>query len=215
MLARRQIPNALTLLRLVLAAGFFAALESYQYPNTGALWGNIAIGLFTAAAITDALDGYLARRWEVTSAFGRIMDPFCDKVLVLGALVYLAGPRFGVEAWVDEGRIFSTATGVVPAFAVIVLARELLVTAVRGVAESMGIEFGAKTAGKIKMILQSVGIPVILLVTVNFAPDERAWAFTLNLGVSIAMVVATIWSGWPYIMAMGPMMRAETPEAGD
>ena len=65
----------------------------------------VAIGLFILAAITDALAGYLARRWEVVSTFGRLMDPFCDKVLVLGAFIYLAGPRFVVPRWVDGDNV--------------------------------------------------------------------------------------------------------------
>ena len=91
---RQQVPNILTLLRVVFAGCFFGALSFYRFPETGIFWGNVAIALFVIAAITDALDGHLARRWKVVSNFGRIMDPFCDKVLILGGFVYLAGPRF-------------------------------------------------------------------------------------------------------------------------
>ena len=104
---RRSLPNALTLLRLVLAAGFFGTLNAYRYPDTNTVWAAVAIGIFIAAAITDALDGHLARKWGVTSKFGRLMDPFCDKVLILGALIYLAGPRFVVREWVEEGSFFT------------------------------------------------------------------------------------------------------------
>lgn len=89
---RRQLPNILTMLRVVLAAAFFACLNAYRYPDTHVDWANIAIGLFIAAAITDALDGYLARKWHVESIFGRLMDPFCDKVLIIGAFMYITGP---------------------------------------------------------------------------------------------------------------------------
>ncbi|MCH7573171.1 MAG: CDP-alcohol phosphatidyltransferase family protein, partial [Planctomycetes bacterium] len=87
---RRKLPNAITLCRLVLAVAFFATLNAYRYPDTNSVWANIAIALFIIAAITDALDGYLARKWNATTMFGRIMDPFCDKFLILGAFVYLA-----------------------------------------------------------------------------------------------------------------------------
>ena len=91
---RNNIPNLLTILRLVLAAAMFVLLAFYQF-NTGVAWLLIpAFVLFIAAAITDALDGYYARKWEVVSKFGRIMDPFCDKVLVLGALVFPCGTAF-------------------------------------------------------------------------------------------------------------------------
>ena len=103
----RQLPNTLTVLRAVLAGGFFAALNAYRYPDENILWGNIAIALFCAAAATDALDGYLARRWHVESVFGRIMDPFCDKVLIMGAFIYLTGPRFLVKEWVEDGSYFT------------------------------------------------------------------------------------------------------------
>jgi CDP-diacylglycerol--glycerol-3-phosphate 3-phosphatidyltransferase len=215
MLPRRQVPNALTLLRLAFAGGFFLALEAWRYADGPSLALHAAIVLFVIAAVTDALDGYLARRWRVVSAFGRIMDPFCDKVLVLGAFAYLAGPRFVVAEWAEAGRLVPTASAVVPAVVVILLARELLVTAVRGVAESMGIAFPARAAGKIKMILQSVGVPVILLVTAYGRPDEHGWAFAINASIVLAITVATLWSGWPYILAVRPIMRGDGGDGGD
>src|SRR5688500_13012888 len=99
---RRHLPNALTVLSVFLAGAFFAALYAYRYPNVHVDWANIAIGLFISAALTDAFDGYLARRWHVESVFGRIMDPFCDKVLIIGAFVYLTGPRFAFERVVND-----------------------------------------------------------------------------------------------------------------
>jgi len=144
---RRRLPNTLTMLRLVLAAAFFGTLNVYRYPDHNTLWANIAVVFFVTAAITDAFDGYLARKWHVESVFGRIMDPFCDKVLVLGAFIYLAGPRFIVREWVEEGSFFTMATGVYPWMVVIVLARELLVTGFRGEAESMGVSFASNWVG--------------------------------------------------------------------
>ena len=219
MLARQHIPNALTLLRLVLAAGFFVAIEFVRITpgaeaTSGLLfWGNAAIVLFVLAAVTDALDGHLARRWNVVSMFGRIMDPFCDKVLVLGAFIYLAGPRFVVAEWAEAGRLFPTVTGIVPIMVVLILARELLVTGVRGVAESLGVAFPAQAAGKLKMILQSIGIPLILLLSVNFDPIEHGWVHTTNCSVGIAIVLVTLWSGWPYIAAVRTIL-VQTEESG-
>lgn len=212
MVPRHQVPNALTVLRLILAASFFALLGTYRYPDGSAWAANLAIALFVVAAATDALDGWLARRWRATSLFGRIMDPFCDKVLVLGAFVYLAGPRFAVPEWVDAGRFVTTATAVPAAAVVVILARELLVTSVRGVAEGMGIDFGAQAAGKLKMILQSAGIPIILLVTANFRPHEQLWAFAVNATLSFGIVVVTVWSGWPYVRSLRTLMRTPLPD---
>ena len=84
----RQLPNSLTVLRVVLAAGFFAALNMFRYPDENIGWANFALILFILAAITDALDGHLARKWRVESLFGRLMDPFCDKVLNPVSLVF-------------------------------------------------------------------------------------------------------------------------------
>ena len=200
---RRSVPNGLTLLRLVLAAAFFAALNSYRYPDHNVLWANVAVVLFILAAVTDALDGYLARKWEATSTFGRIMDPFCDKVLVLGAFIYLAGPRFVVPAWVDEGSFFTMATCVYPWMVVVILARELLVTGFRGEAESMGISFASGWSGKMKMILQSIAIPAVIVLAVNFKTGGDSTLNRVARGVCHGLVyitvIVTIWSGLPYL----------------
>lgn len=200
---RRSVPNGLTVLRLVLAAAFFAGLNFYRYPDHNTAWANVSVLIFVLAAITDALDGYLARKWEATSFFGRIMDPFCDKVLVLGAFIYLAGPRFVVPTWVDEGSFFTMATGVYPWMVVVILARELLVTGFRGEAEAMGVSFGAAWSGKLKMILQSITIPTVIILVVNFRTggDEvlSKAARWLCYVLVYATVVVTIWSGMPYV----------------
>ncbi|MHC5113393.1 MAG: CDP-alcohol phosphatidyltransferase family protein [Planctomycetota bacterium] len=210
-LVRRQLPNTLTVLRLVFAAAFFTALNAYRYPETHRLWANVAIVLFIVAAITDALDGYYARKWNVISTFGRIMDPFCDKVLVLGAFIYLAGPRFVVPAWVNEGSFFTMATGVYPWMVVVILARELLVTGVRGVVESAGVKFPSKWSGKAKMILQSITVPCILMVAVNFRPADNAWAMWTCHVLVYATLLVTVWSGLPYVTGL----RAVIASGGD
>ena len=199
---RRSLPNALTMLRLVLAAAFFATLNVYRYPDHNTVWANVAIVLFVLAAITDAYDGYFARKWHVESVFGRIMDPFCDKVLVLGAFIYLAGPRFIVRDWVEEGSFFTMATGVYPWMVVVVLARELLVTGFRGEAESMGVSFASNWFGKAKMILQSICIPLVILLAVNFKTGGDSTlsvvARWICYVVVYLMVIVTILSGLPY-----------------
>ncbi|MHC5027711.1 MAG: CDP-alcohol phosphatidyltransferase family protein [Planctomycetota bacterium] len=198
-LVRRQLPNSLTILRAVLAASFFAALGIYRYPEQHVWLANVAIALFVLAAITDALDGYFARKWEVTSTFGRIMDPFCDKVLILGALVYLAGPRFVMPS--DDGSTVS-ATAIYPWMVVVILARELLVTAIRGVVESMNISFPSKLSGKLKMILQSIIVPIVLFLTVNFRPQEWAWVDWTCVVLVYLTVIVTVWSGIPYVTGL-------------
>jgi CDP-diacylglycerol--glycerol-3-phosphate 3-phosphatidyltransferase len=211
----RSVPNALTVLRLVVAAAFFATLTLTlrMGPHSDrAIWGNVAIGLFIVAAATDFLDGYLARRWQAVSLFGRIMDPFVDKVLVLGAFVFLASPRFALpEAGISER--FSMSTGVQSWMVVAILARELLVTSVRGVIESRGISFGADRWGKLKMVLQSVAVPVCLLVAVNEPLlASSAWRGFRDTVVWLT-VVATILSCLPYLLRARVLLAAPPAEA--
>ena len=87
----RHVPNLLTASRLVLAAVFFTLLSRYQYEKRGdPTLLNIAFIIYVVALLTDFLDGYLARRWKAGSAFGRMTDPFVDKILVLGSFIFLA-----------------------------------------------------------------------------------------------------------------------------
>ena len=216
---RRSLPNTLTVLRLVLAAAFFAALNVYRYPGHNDAWANLAIGLFILAAITDALDGYLARKWDVISTFGRIMDPFCDKVLVLGAFIYLAGPRFVVAEWVDAGLFGTMATGVYPWMVVVMLARELLVTGFRGEAESKGVSFASTWSGKAKMILQSIMIPIVLFLVVNVhthldEPLNMAARWICYVLV-YATVIVTVWSGLPYVFRLREIVDKPRDKAKD
>jgi CDP-diacylglycerol--glycerol-3-phosphate 3-phosphatidyltransferase len=205
---RRTLPNALTLLRLLVAAAFFATisltLRMGPHPDR-ALWGNTAIALFIVAASTDFLDGYLARRWQVVSVFGRIMDPFVDKVLVLGAFIFLASPRFAVA---DPSAVgFTMATGVQTWMVVVVLARELLVTSIRGVIEGMGVAFGAERIGKWKMVLQCVAVPVALVVAVNDRLLAEQWARVFRDVVVWATVLVTVLSCLPYLLRAGAILR--------
>jgi len=199
----RQLPNQLTMFRLVLAAAFFVLLNCFRYGAQSPAWLlPIAIVVFILAAITDSLDGYLARRWHVESKFGRIMDPFCDKVLVIGAFVYLAGPRFVIPGAVEVGDIdfFSMVSGVYPWMVAVILARELLVTAIRGELEGEGVKFGANTWGKLKMVLQSLVIPIVLAI-VWLDPRNEAWRWTgwVRDVLVYLTVIVTVLSGIPYI----------------
>ena len=197
----RQVPNSLTVLRLVLAAVFFIVLNQYRYDSGRPDWILLTAGvIFILAALTDAADGYLARRWHVESTFGRIMDPFCDKVLVIGAFIYLSGPRFVHPAAVEADSFFTMISGVYPWMVAIILARELLVTAVRGEVETTGVAFGANLWGKLKMILQSIGIPLILLIVyLDPAAPGHAWLAWMRDLLIYAIVVVTAFSVLPYL----------------
>ncbi|GAB4386272.1 MAG: hypothetical protein Kow0022_14760 [Phycisphaerales bacterium] len=209
---RRFVPNALTALRVALA-GVVVVLLSTGLPAPGVEAGAVsrravllaAASVFVAAAVTDALDGFLARKWNVVSLFGRVVDPFADKLLVLGSFVCLAGVSFADP----RGGMLS---GVQPWMVVVILARELLVTTLRGVYESRGVDFSATGSGKAKMILQSGVVPavLVLLATTDPAPGSPA---RRAIDVMVwAAVAVTAWSGVPYVVrawkASGGSVRA-------
>lgn len=170
-----------------------------------------AVWLFVLAAVTDALDGYLARKWQVVSVFGRIMDPFADKLLVLGTVVMLATPTFEIS---ESGQLVMAA-GFTGWMAVVILGRELLVTSIRGVFEARGIDFSASFSGKAKMIIQSIAIPGCLLVAGLYGsqrPEWASWAVTL---AAWGTTLVTAASAAPYITralrAGGPDQAQDSP----
>jgi len=202
-----KLPNQLTVGRIVLAAGFFVLLGLYE-PGTpaGAWLLNAAFAVYLVAGITDVLDGYLARKLNLTSAFGRITDPFVDKVLVVGAFAMLAGSNFAfppsgapsaieaaIPAWLTGGMRSSVQAWMVVA----ILAREFIVSAVRGYSESCGITFPATYAGKIKMFVQSVAIGTILFQVANF--PAVAWMIYLKVATVWLSVIVTVVSGFAYV----------------
>jgi CDP-diacylglycerol--glycerol-3-phosphate 3-phosphatidyltransferase len=199
----RQVPNLLTTGRLLLAGVFFALLGCYQYPDRGPLsLLNVAFIIYLVALFTDFLDGYLARKWKVEGAFGRVVDPFVDKVLVIGSFIFFAGKNFiipGTAIVPGTGKlIVYTITGVSPWMVVVILARELLVTSFRGLGEGAGQQFGAAFSGKIKMVVQSVTILVILVYVNYFAPTAGYFKFFRDFGVWTTVAV-TVLSGLAYV----------------
>jgi CDP-diacylglycerol---glycerol-3-phosphate 3-phosphatidyltransferase len=177
----RPVPNALTGSRLLLAVVFFGMLNWYQYEGRGdPTLLNAAFVVYAIALFTDFLDGYLARRWQVEGMFGRIVDPFVDKILVLGSFIFFAGKNFIIPETGPGGErsleVVRTITGVVPGMVVVILARELLVTTLRSSSEGSGKNFGAAFSGKLKMVLQSVTILVILVYVNYFShPHSGSW----------------------------------------
>ena len=215
----RQLPNALTVMRLVLAAIFFVVLNQYRYegaggePHTVIIWTSITLFIFAAA--TDWLDGYLARKWKVESQFGRIMDPFCDKVLVIGAFILLTGPRFVIPEREPHPLLsLNMASGVYPWMVVVILSRELLVTAIRSEMETGGTKFGANIAGKAKMVLQAIAVPVLMLIMWLDPVAHPALGWVRDVFV-YATVIVTILSGIPYVISAKWMMKKIEPVDGE
>jgi len=211
----RHIPNALTGLRLVLAFVFFAMLAFYQYEGRGNWLLNSAFMIYVIALVTDFLDGFLARRWNVEGAFGRIVDPFVDKILVLGTFIFFAGKNFIIPdpAFPGSHSVVKTITGVAPGIVVILLGRELLVTSLRGAAESAGESFAAAFAGKFKMGFQSGTIMAILLY-VNYHQKLLEWNLELyarrlrDFGIW-ATVVITVVSAFQYVQRATKLYRQQ------
>lgn len=136
-----NIPNLLTFARILMIPLCLWFLDK-ETPKSG-FWSAI---VFTLAAITDLLDGYLARKLGVVSVLGKLIDPLADKLIVMATLVWM------------------TPMGRMPAWAVIVLlAREFSVTALRSVAASGGVIISAGQEGKTKTAFQMIGIIALLV----------------------------------------------------
>ena len=215
-----KLPNQLTVGRIVLAGVFFVLLGVYEPSEP---WGpavlNAAFILYLVAGVTDILDGYLARKMKVTSAFGRIADPFVDKVLVVGAFVMMTGSNFDLlragPAGEFERNLRHWLTGDMASaiqawMVVVILAREFIVSAVRGYSESQGVTFPATSAGKIKMFVQSVAICAILFQLANL--PMVVWAVWFKvISVWLALIV-TVVSGFAYVGKARAILREDHQE---
>lgn len=213
----RQVPNAITVGRLLLAMVFFVILSFYQYEGRGdPTLLNIAFVVYLVALFSDFLDGYLARKWQVITRFGRIVDPFVDKILVLGGFAFLAGKNFIIPTTAPGhdggGMVVKTITGVAPAVVVVLIARELLVTTLRGISEQGGKDFSAAWSGKLKMVFQSVTI-LVILAYVNYRgrllehPPLEYYARMLRDVCIWGTVLITVVSGWLYVRRAMAMSR--------
>jgi len=203
----RQIPNLITLTRLALTVVFFVLLNVHD--DSTFLWHmKVAFVVFLIAALTDFLDGYLARAWKVESAFGRVVDPFVDKLLICGAFIFFSSNDFiNVAIKMNEypNNASINVTGVQPWMAVVIIAREFLVTSIRGLAESKGIDFRADWAGKIKMIIQSIAVGAILvdLACVSKTP----WVHHTRNYAIWTTVILTALSATTYIMKARKVLK--------
>ena len=173
----------LTVSRLILAIGCFVFLSLEMY-----LQGMI---LFVIAAGTDWLDGYWARRFNQITQLGRILDPFADKFIICGTFVFLvAEPTSGITAWM----------------AVVVLAREMLVTAIRGFLEQRGADFSAQMAGKLKMVFQC-GAVILSLWGLHVSTGQES-NLTLIRDICVWLAIGTtVYSGVGYLFRATRLMR--------
>jgi CDP-diacylglycerol--glycerol-3-phosphate 3-phosphatidyltransferase len=177
-----NVPNALTLLRIVAVPVLVVALLD-ETPD-GDL---IAAAVFALAAVTDGLDGYIARRQQSVTTFGKLMDPLADKLLVVAALISL----------VSLDRLAAWA-------AMVIIAREIAVTGLRALAAERGVVIAASWLGKLKTLLQVAAIFALIV----FEPAP-AWADAL-LYLAVAV---TVISGADYFFGLRRRIEEARPVA--
>lgn len=183
-----NMPNLVTGTRLLLSLVLFSMISA------GGWWISAA-ALFVFAASTDALDGYLARRYKQITVLGRILDPFVDKVIVCGSFVFLLEKQGAADSGVNAWMV------------IIIIGREMFVSSLRGILEKEGKDFSASMAGKLKMTLQCVAVTASLLSlseTLNWPwlPGVRDVLLWIAVGV-------TVWSGLIYVIRGFSLLRQE------
>jgi CDP-diacylglycerol---glycerol-3-phosphate 3-phosphatidyltransferase len=190
-----NVPNLLTTARFLLSVVVFVLIPFEQYAA--------ALVMFVIAASTDWIDGWWARKYGQVTKLGRIFDPFVDKIIICGTFIFLAAePRSGVLPWM----------------AVVVMGREMLVTAIRSVVEGQGGDFSAAMSGKLKMLFQCAAVVASLLALRHFqmaalAGGETAvlpsWlAYSLLISVWLA-VISTVYSGLEYVVAAARLLSRQ------
>lgn len=190
-----NLPNAITMSRLVLSFVLFAMIDN------GQMW-IAAAAVFIVAASTDFLDGYFARKYGQVTVLGRVLDPFVDKIIICGAFVFLAAvPESGICAW--------TAT--------IVFGREMFITGLRSVLEGKGVDFSAQWSGKLKMVVQCIAVPVCLLslsdVFIQSIPVSKEVFLSFRTGVVVLTVAVTVLSGAEYVYRAFKILNAKERHA--
>ena len=182
-------PNLLTFLRIALIPAFIVA---YYLARP---WAHaLATGLFILAALTDWLDGYLARRLEQTSPFGAFLDPVADKLMIAAALVLLVADPY-VQAHVMDTRLFAVVV-------LVILGREIAVSALREWMSEVGkrSHVAVSVIGKAKTSAQMIAIPFLLW-------RDPFWdlpVFQLGEILLYSAAALTLWSMFSYLKAAWP-----------
>ncbi|MBI3356633.1 MAG: CDP-diacylglycerol--glycerol-3-phosphate 3-phosphatidyltransferase [Nitrospirae bacterium] len=181
-----NLPNLLTLVRILMIP-VFVILFITPTPDRSL----IAAVIFAVAAVTDLLDGYIARRTGQVTKLGKLLDPIADKLLVLSALILL----------VNMDRVSALV-------AILVIAREVAVTGIRAIAVGEGLIIAAETTGKYKMALQVVAIVLLILEGTGLAElGNMHLAGTVTLYLSLVLGYVSggqyVWSFWKQLVAKG------------
>ena len=189
-----NVPNRISIARLILSMVAFVVLPLHYY------W--LAFILFVVAASTDWVDGWYARKHGLVTKLGRVLDPFCDKILICGMYILLA---------VEMNQPFPWYARIAGWMAVVVVGRELLVTVLRSMIEGGGGDFSAKMAGKLKMVFQcfAVGSCLVALALQTNNPDAvlPAWIWWVMIASIWISIVSTIHSGILYIFGAAEFIQ--------
>ncbi|MCB0333346.1 MAG: CDP-diacylglycerol--glycerol-3-phosphate 3-phosphatidyltransferase [Bdellovibrionales bacterium] len=182
---KSRVPNILTILRLLLVPAFVILMS-----NPTETMVHAAIVVFLVAALSDYLDGWLARKMNAVTDLGKLLDPLADKILVMTALIMLVAQRSDIDGlpWVPAWMV------------VLLLAREIWVTGLRGVAASKGMVIAASQTGKVKSALQMIAI-VFLLLHEAYAFDVGQTRITceqLGLNFLLVSLIISYWSAVEY-----------------
>ncbi|MFP4686925.1 MAG: CDP-diacylglycerol--glycerol-3-phosphate 3-phosphatidyltransferase [bacterium] len=180
------IPNRLTLLRFGVALAFMASLLNYEQSE----WVLVSILLFVTAGITDFYDGILARRYDLETDFGKLMDPLADKITMLVAFVYFV--KIPELAWP-------------PWLVILLLAREFAVNSLRTFAAVKGNVLSAATSGKYKTAVQMAGIFLILIALLLYRRGSvyYVWLQGVSWTTMFLVLLLTIYSGIEYFYRNG------------
>lgn len=192
---KQQIPNIITIFRIILVIPIlvFFLINDIGVAYTFAMdnnvftiyWNNsIILILFVIASISDWLDGYLSRKYQWVSDFGKILDPIADKVLINSVLICLCIQNYTYVL-----------------FTVLFIARDTIVDALRMYSASRNIIVPANFFGKLKTVLQMFAIIIILFIGVNLNSINLTWWYwAIQNGVMILALSVSIFSGIKYII---------------
>jgi len=206
-----NIPTKITTARIVLIAGLLvflfviSLLPGYVAPmigNTPINWIYLSSFIvFVIAASTDYLDGYLARRWNQVTDLGKFLDPIADKLLVNSMLIFLAVPW----AFAPNQSI------IIPAFCVIIMiARDLVVDALRLIAVQKNKVIAANIFGKMKTFFQMVAIPAVMLNDWPFSYFDASWgAWRISLVLVYIATAMSLISGVIYVIQNRAVLKQE------
>ncbi|MFI4911145.1 MAG: CDP-alcohol phosphatidyltransferase family protein [Sedimentisphaeraceae bacterium JB056] len=185
----KTVPNILTVLRLVLTGFLFWMICVSDNVENRTFFLDVAFVFFVITGLTDIVDGYVARRFDATSKFGRIVDPLADKILICGSFVCFA--------IIGRPHLFDLSEGTLSIIhwllVAILIIREAMVTVIRQYAEDKGIKFPASVYGKLKMFAQSFGVGTVL-VKMNHL-ETALWANWFTAVVFIIIIITTVVSG--------------------